>query len=391
MSTKKGIKPINKGGGKWLIRVSCGYDGQGKKVMKSEQIQLDPHKSEAKQYEEACLRRDRLRLQYEDGLLSGKKDVTLSAYVEQWKESYCRRKRLAESTIAGYQNLLDTRILPQMGKLKLRDIKPATLNRFINAMSKENLSGTYQRKYFNLLHLILRTAVREQLITVNPVDGIEPPQKDTQERPCYDAQQSAQLVRALEDAPAKWRAFVLLLLGSGMRCGEAVGLDWRCVDFEKKEIRIEQACGYAKGTGQYIKEPKTKSGKRTIKIDGNTLEALRLWKREQAQQKLKLAAIWQDEGAVFTQDDGKRMNIHAPTHWFKKFLKAHDLPALNLHGLRHTSASLLLANGAPMTDVSHRLGHSRVSTTMDIYSHAYEEGNARLADQIASLVYEKNG
>ena len=76
---------------------------------------------------------------------------------------------------------------------------------------------------------------------------------------------------------------------------------------------------------------------------------------------------------------------------FKKFLKAHDLPALNLHGLRHTSASLLLANGAPMTDVSHRLGHSRVSTTMDIYSHAYEEGNARLADQIASLVYEKNG
>ena len=121
MSVSTGVKPINKGNGKWLIRICCGYDEKNRKRMNNRVIHLDPAMSPAKQLSEAVKERDRMRLQYEDGLLSGEKDMTLGAYVTQWLDSYCHRRGLAESTIAGYQNLLDTRILPSLGKTKLRD------------------------------------------------------------------------------------------------------------------------------------------------------------------------------------------------------------------------------------------------------------------------------
>ena len=393
MGVSTGVKPISKGNGKWLIRICCGYDGRGRKRMTSRQIQLDPAMSPARQLAEAIKERDRMRLKYEDGLLSGEKDVTLKAYAAEWMDSYCRRKGLAESTIAGYQNLLDTRILPSLGKTKLRDCKPAILNHFFVRLGMEGLGGTYQRKYYNLLHLIFSTAVREQRLAVNPMDGVEPPRKDTAEHRCYSAQECGQLVSALEGAPLKWQALVLLMLGSGIRRGEALGLNWEDVDFARQSICIRRALGYAKGKGQYLKDPKTASGWRTIRIDRRAMQALRAWKQAQAEERLKLASIWNvnDEGAVFTQDDGKRMCIHSPTQWFTKFLAQNGLPPMNLHGLRHTSASLLLANGAAMTDVSKRLGHSRVSTTMDIYAHAYEEGSAHLAQQMESLIYGTKG
>ena len=98
---------------------------------------------------------------------------------------------------------------------------------------------------------------------------------------------------------------------------------------------------------------------------------------------------WHDEQAVFTQEDGKRMCVHSPTKWFPRFLKRHGLPSMNLHGLRHTGASLLISNSMDIASVSHRLGHSRISTTLDIYSHPYEEKDVGLTDAMSSFMYEK--
>lgn len=389
MLKNTGIKPIDKGNGRWLIRVSGGYDGAGKKITHSKQIQLDPHKSKSAQYAEACKERERFRIKLEEQRISAQKPMTLKEYAAQWMVTYCERKGLAEGTIAGYKGLLNTRILPQLGKLKLRDITPQMLNSFFVGLEKEDVSGTYSLKYYTLLHLILKTAQREQLIMINPADNITPPKKDTERRPVYNSDEVALLVDALEDEPAKWRAFGLLALDTQMRRGECIGLNWSDIDMEKQLVTVRRSCAYTPGVGQYLKEPKTKSGFRTIYVNEKTLDALKAWKSEQNQMRFMLCGDWKDEGAVFTQFDGKRMSAQAPTKWFKKLLEKHNLPPMNLHGLRHTGASLLVSGSADIASVSRRLGHSRVSTTMDIYAHAYEEKDAGLSDAMGQVMYGK--
>lgn len=392
MAKGDGCKPIDKGGGKWQIRVCTGYDGAGKKQMYRETIHLDPSKSMEAQYREACKYRDKTALKLEDGKLTSAKGVTLKEYTAEWMESYCVRKGLKDSTVADYRSMLEHRIIPKLGKLRLRDVKPLDINSFLVGLQKEGLSGTTQRRYYNLLHLILGTAMKEQRIAVNPADNVEPPKKDTQERPHYSADQAASLVEALNaQASVKWRAYVLLALASAMRKGELVGLNWSDIDWAQRTVTVKRSAAYAHGKGQYLSTPKTKSSNRTIKIDSVSLQALAAWKREQNEQRLKLGSMWQSEedgkNAVFTQDMGGRMSIHSPTQWFEKFLRKQGLPPMNLHGLRHTSASLLLANGCSMLDVSKRLGHSRASTTMDIYGHAYAEADAGLADMMGAVMY----
>ena len=392
MKKGTGCKPINKGGGKWQIRICTGYDGAGKKQMYRETIQLDSKKSESAQLAEAIRYRDRTAMKLEDGRLTAAKGVTLKEYVEEWLESYCVRKGLKDSTIADYKSMLNHRVLPQLGKLKLREINASHLNKFLIGLQKEGLSGTTQRRHFNLLHLILGTATKEQRIAVNPADTIEPPKKDTKERPHFTPEQTSSLVEALNThASTKWRAYTLLALASAMRKGEAVGLNWSDIDWQQRTISIRRTAAYAHGKGQYLSTPKTKNSIRTIKVDVESLEALAAWKREQNERRLLLGSMWhtdkESEDAVFTQDMGGRMSIHSPSQWFERFLQKHGLPAMNLHGLRHTAASLLLANGCPMLDVSRRLGHSRASTTLDIYGHAYAEADAGLADVMGSLMY----
>lgn len=393
MKKGTGCKPINKGGGKWQIRICTGYDGAGKKQMYRETIQLDPKKSESAQLAEAIRYRDRTAMKLDEGRLTAAKGATLKEYIGEWLESYCTRKGLKDSTIADYKSMLNHRILPQLGKLKLRDIKAEHLNRFLIGLQQEGLSGTTQRRHFNLIHLILGTAMKEQRIAVNPADHIEPPKKDTKERPHFTPGQTVALVETLNaHASTKWRAYTLLALASAMRKGEEVGLNWSDIDWQRRTVSIRRTAAYAHGKGQYLSTPKTKNSVRTIKVDAESLEALAAWKREQNERRLLLGAMWKTdkdgEDAVFTQDMGGRMSIHSPTQWFDGFLKKHGLPAINLHGLRHTAASLLLANGCTMLDVSKRLGHSRASTTMDIYGHAYEEADEGLADVMGALMYK---
>lgn len=391
MSLKKGVEPINLGNGKWKIRVSCGYDGSGKKMMISKTINIDPHKTEKAQRAEACRYRDKLRIEYEEGKLTHSDAVTLKAYANQWLKTYCEEKKLAPGTISGYKAMLDKRAIPRMGKLRMRDVRPNDVKRFMASLRDEGLSGTTRRKYHNMLHLIFKTAVREQLISVNPLDCIEPPAKDTPEKRALDQDEARMLANALEGAPAKWRACILLLLDSSMRRGECLGLDWKDVDLKNRKVRIRQTWAFAQGYGFHLKEPKTKQSRRTIFINEQTAQALQLWKAEQAKMRLAIGAQWEDSGAVFTQENGKRMHLDSPATWFKNFLERNDLVKINLHGLRHTGASLLISQGADIVSVSRRLGHGDVSTTLNTYSHEYEEGQRNASGKMGHILYGNSG
>lgn len=393
MSVKTGVKPINLGNGRWKVRICCGYDAQNKKKMDNHIFRTDPDKAVSVQFAEACLYRDKLRVEYEEGKLSHTHAVTFKEYATEWLESYCEEKQLALGTRAGYKAMLESRVLPQMGKLKMRDIRPEHIKHFMTALRKDkaNLSSTTRRKYHNMLHLIFKTAMREQVVMTNPLDYLDPPANDTKERPVYGAEDARQLVDALQDAPTKWKACILLLLDSNVRRGECLGLEWRDINMKTGAMKINRSWAYAQGYGFHLKEPKTPQSRRTIYISHQTINALQQWKAEQSRMRIAMGADWVNTGAVFTQENGERMHLDSPANWFGKFLKENGLPPLNLHGLRHTGASILISQGEDIVSVSKRLGHGQVSTTLDIYAHAYEESSRQISDKMGSILYGGKG
>lgn len=390
------IKPIDKGGGKWLIRVSCGYEN-GQKRMIKRTIQLDPSMTKNAQLKEAEKQTALIMAEYEAGKVACSKRMTVRELSEMWMESYIKPRNLSPKTVYGYQYLLESRIIPRLGRAYVQDVRPALLNRFYASMRNEktthtksgHLSGTTQKRYHQVLNSMFTCAVRWQIIAVNPVTAIEPPRADTKEITPYTAEQSLLLLEALEGEMKLWKAVVYVALYAQLRRGEIAALDWSCVDLDNGEINTKQSAIYIPGEGTTIKKPKTKASNRSVSVPQCVVDALRDWKKEQAAVRLMAGEEWRECGAVFTNEYGERLHVDSITKWFDRFLARNNLPRIRLHDLRHTGASLLISAGMDIETVKNRLGHSRASTTMDIYGHAYKENDKKAANALDTILSKK--
>ena len=137
--------------------------------------------------------------------------------------------------------------------------------------------------------------------------------------------------------------------------------------------------------GLYEEAPKTENGKRSIKLPASALNILKEHRRMQAEDKLKLGDRWQEMGYIFTKWDGTPMHPDGLYQWFSRFVKKNDLPSITLHSLRHTNASLMIANGIDLATVSKRLGHADTSITARVYTHAIKEADAIAAEALENL------
>ena len=174
-----------------------------------------------------------------------------------------------------------------------------------------------------------------------------------------------------------------------MRRGEAMGLKWECVNFETGTVDICRTRLYIRGEGVIEDEPKNETSKRVIRIPADALDVLRDWKTEQLRERMKCGSAWNQTGYVFTGWNGKPLHPDTPMAWFRDFLAQHDLPPIHLHSLRHTNASLLIANGIDIKTVSKRLGHSNVQTTGVVYAHQIKSADELAAEQFGDLLRKK--
>ena len=182
-----------------------------------------------------------------------------------------------------------------------------------------------------------------------------------------------------------WCAFFTLEIYSSCRPGELIGLNWD--DFNKNVLTIRSGSNYVKGKGTIrTAQPKNKSSHRSIVLPEETMIPIHKWKTEQAIYRLKFGDTWPEPKAVFTGDLGKRLNLNSPTQKWRKIQKQYGLKDVPLYSLRHTGASLLIALGADVKEVSNRLGHSRASTTLDIYTHLFETAAQHTADIMSEAI-----
>lgn len=249
------------------------------------------------------------------------------------------------------------------------------------------LTGNYMLHLHRLLSSMLEKAVKWQIILYNPCKRVEAPKIKRKEAEYLDEVQAQQLIDCLQSEPLPYRTMITLLLYTGMRRGELCGLEWSDIDFDNCLIDISKTSLYISGKGTFDDTTKTESSKRVIKIPAEVIGLLKEHQKEQIKTRLKLGDQWQDSDKIFTQWNGKPIHPDTISGWFARFIKKNNLPPVHLHSLRHTNATLLIASGADLRTVSKRLGHSNMTTTSNIYTHAIKSADERAAELLSDILH----
>ena len=243
-------------------------------------------------------------------------------------------------------------------------------------------------EHHRLISTILAQAEKEMLVPYNAAAKATPPRTTKKDPNYFQPETISAILEALESEPLKWRLITHLLIVTGCRRGEIMGLKWEKVDFENSRVKIDRALVSSKSKGVFEETTKT-SDIRHLSLPRETMDLLRQHKREQLRLQLANGDRWLHTGYVFTQDNGDHMNPDSITGWLKDFSTRHGLPHINPHAFRHTVASVLLANGTDIVTVSKQLGHASITTTENFYSHIIEENKAKAAECIADVLIRK--
>jgi integrase len=314
------------------------------------------------------------------GLVIDAGTLTLAEYMDRWLRDSARN-RLRPKTYGDYSGLTRLHIVPALGHIKLKKLTPLHVQSLYGSKLESGLSKRTVEYIHTVLHSALKQAVRWELVRRNVTDAVDPPRPERKERPTFSlAQARLFLETAWDDG---WGALYVLVIQTGMRRGELFGLRWDDVDLGNAWLHVRQALA---PDGKSFSLPKTAKGRRRIRITPEAVEALKKHRVAQHQERLKQGSVWRDHGLVFCSLVGTPMN---PDNFIKRqykpLLRRAELPYIRFHDLRHTFASLMMPNVKNPQIVQEMLGHSRISTTLDIYSHPSQDMQDEAVRRFGSL------
>ena len=340
----------------------------------------------------------------QNGLIIDGKSLKFSEFTEIWKRDY-GSKELAPSTYKRYCRILETRLLPYFGHFYINKIRPTDIMKFYDLLEKDTqlvrkkgnngsktkkpLSGKTILEHHRLLRAMLHKAVYWQLIVTNPAERVQPPKARKPKRRSYDDEQTKILLENLEllsSEDTKYKVAIILTVFTGVRLGELMGLEWQDIDFKNGIISINRSSQYLSDMGVFTKVPKTESSIREIAIPEFIISLLAEYKLWYEEQKSIYGELWMNSDRLFVQADGKPMHPSTISKWFVKYVGQIGLPVINFHGLRHTNASLLVAQNIDIAVISARLGHAQISTTLDFYVHPLLSHNRKAGYALENLL-----
>ena len=340
----------------YYVSMDLGKDGDGKR-MKRYQTYRTLHAA-----------RQGLRqflMHREEELRTPKHDLTLADWLELWMENIVRPTR-AETTVYGYQKIIDNHIVPALGDIPLLKLTPMDIQQYyIRIQQEAGLSGNTLRRHHDLLSSSLRSAVRQDKLLNSPMDRVEPPRAKQKEASYYRPEELKQLYALLDGLPLELPA---RLAGSlGMRREEICGLKWECVDFQRQLLSIREA-RTAFGATIVQKETKTRSSVRTLFLADDMIRLLRA-EQERQEKLFREGRIKQPSQFVVLDHKHLPYSPNALSLAFTRFVKKNNLPRVTLHGLRHSFATVASFQGVPLFDIGKALGHATPATTGKIYTH----------------------
>ena len=341
--------------GCWVAQVSLGVR-DGKRIRR---------KVRAASEDEARVELERLRRAYSAGADPAK--GTLDHYLADWLASH--RHVVRASTMTSYRGHVELHISPLLGGISVARLRPSDVRRLIEDRLAAGLSPATVGRIITTLRIALNQGVRDRTLLDNAANGVSLPRVHREPIEAMTAATAQHILDAVRGDHLE--ALYVLLLGSGMRVGEACALDWRDVDLDSGSV--------------FIREGKTRAARRTIPLPAFVVAALRA-------HRASAKRVGPAEPVFLGERSSERLRVDSASHQFPALLQAQGLPRLTVHQLRHATATLLLQRGVPMRDIADILGHANPSMTANVYSHVSQDSK-RLAmhtlDEIGEIQHER--
>ena len=376
--------------GTYEIKVSCGYGVDGKQRNQYKSYKPEPGMTKRQIEKEV----QRQAILFEEDCKRGQitAAVKFETFAEQWFEEYAK-VNLRPTSYARMKQLTK-RVYPAIGHKRLDKITARDIQKFITDMltNGRNLNNgkPLSRKtavhHLSFISDVFSYAVRMGMLCDNPCRRVFVPKQEQEEKQIYTIEQVKILYENLKSEPMKYQAYLLLSIYSGYRRSEMLGLEWKDIDFEHDLIHVRRTSQYTSEKGIYTDTTKTRKSKRVSKMPASIMNLLQQFKADQNEEARRLGTKWEDYDRLFTKWNGAPMNPQTPFEWLKGYCERIGIPFRNIHSLRHLHASLLIFEGVDVVAVSEDMGHSVVGTTLNLYSHMFQEVKARNCDAISNAL-----
>lgn len=372
---------VKRGKDKWLIRVFLGRDKDGKTKFYNEIFH--GKKKEADAYEA------KKKSELVSGVALQHSNTTIDEYLDTWLK-ISAKPRLRERTYYDYEQYLKRYVRPRIGKIKLSKLKSLDVQAVYTSMLEQGLSPRTVRFAHAILSSALKQAVKWQILPFNPATLADLPQSQRKEMSVLSPGEVQRFFTAARKD--KWFVIFVLAIETGMRPEEYLGLQWKDIEFQKKTATIQRALVWRrKGGGWTLEDTKTPQSRRTIPLSDFVLAELKKHRKGQLEERMKLGQAYQNFDFVFATPLGTPiLQSNLMRRHFKPILKKAELPeTVRMYDLRHTCATLLLAEGENPKIVSERLGHSTIVLTLDTYTHVLPSMQQGATEKLENLLYKR--
>lgn len=359
----------------FYIKVYRGRDSSGKQLKPyTTTFKVDPDLT----YKRAKKEAEKFALIFEEQCRQGKistSAISLFDYMNYTIELKYKRNQLKNRTYTLYKNIA-LKISEEIGFIKLKDLRVSDLNNYYTKLSK-SLSAKTVIEYHHLISSTLKQAVKEGLLVSNIANNAEIPKLSKSEPKYFQITDIKKILDAANNENLKHKLLIYLFVFTGARRGEILGLKWDCIDFESNSIYIKNSILYTKEHRVFEDTPKTIKSIRKIQIPQELTDLLIEYKNQS------------NYDLLFCNKLGKPLHPDSVNTYLSRFSKKYNLIHINSHAFRHTMASLLYSEGMDSVSISARLGHSKVSTTANIYSHVMNNYDLKNSE-ILSKVYKNS-
>jgi len=362
-------KNIRKDGHVWQAVINLGIGEDGKRLRDYKTFPPGTTKKQA----EKVLMEMIMAVENQEHIKDS--NVTVKEFLQEWLDVYNRGKSV--TTVSGYRDIIDGYLLPEFGRIKLKDLTTLALQKYYNSLyeksplSNKPLSAKTVRNIHVLFSSVLQKAVQLDILKKNPAQNIELRKVKRYHSEVYDVSELSQLFEALVGTDLEVPIKILIFMG--FRRGELLALTFDKIDFLNSTITIDSNTVRVKS--QVItKSPKTESSIRTIDAPYSLMQLLAREHDNYEERKLRYGEGFHDTNLVISKPNGEGFKPDSFTQKFRRFLKQHGFKHSRvIHTLRHQNATLMLRAGVNPKVMQKRLGHSNYSTTMDIYSKVLAE------------------
>ena len=318
---------------------------------------------------QAKLERDKARISLSTNTYVTVSGINVGEFLDKWIELHANQ--LKPTTLSKYRSYLRLYLKPGLGSIKLQELRPSHVQALYGQLLERPLAPSTVHYAGSVLKLALNYAVDvEGLLATNPANKVSTPKGQSVTPDLWNKDELNTFLKA--SSSHRLGFYFRLSAFTGARRGEVCALRWS--DFDGSLLTISKS--RTKAGNDVVELSSTKggtNGRRTIKVDTDTMELLKNHRKRQIQERMALGECWTDTGYVFVREDGLPIDVHTPTHLFRKLSKTAGLEPIRLHDLRHLHATELLRLGIPLHVVAHRLGHRDAMVTATIYAHVTDE------------------